>query len=192
MPVPIMAPMPSPVRSQAVRLRLRRCSGASESARICLMDLVRTVDCPPSVLSPRHDHNMCAGLVSPLSGAGPRLAGEGWCDRRREAARRNVETGVGATGGVQREIPDAIAGPERMEVEGVRWPRRSRREPSRWQQGATDGFHRLMMGTIHLHARAFDDAVEQAAGCNGDAVRKLTAGVCLPVFEDIVHWAGRS
>ena len=55
------------------------------------------------------------------------------------------------------------------------------------QQGATDGFHRLMMGTIHLHARAFDDAVEQAAGCNGDAVRKLYCRGLLSVFEDIVH-----
>ena len=51
------------------------------------------------------------------------------------------------------------------------------------QQGATDGFHRLMMGTIHLHARAFDDAVEQAAGCNGDAVRKLYCRGLLSVFR---------
>ena len=47
------------------------------------MDLVRNSGLPTSVLSPRHDHNMCAGLVSPRQEPVPRLAGEGWCDRRR-------------------------------------------------------------------------------------------------------------
>ena len=58
------------------------------------------------------------------------------------------------------------------------------------QQGATDGFHRLMMGTIHLHARAFDDAVEQAAGCDGDAMRHLHGRCLLSVLENIVHLGG--
>ena len=40
MPVPIIAPMPSAVRSQAVRVFFKRCSGWSASARICSMDLV--------------------------------------------------------------------------------------------------------------------------------------------------------
>ena len=98
------------------------------------------------------------------------------------------ETGVGATGGVQTEIPDAIAGPEKMGGEGCSM---ASTIPSGAvalaSNGATDGFHRLMMGTIHLHARAFDDAVEEAAGCNGDAVRNCTAGVCCRCSRDIVH-----
>jgi hypothetical protein len=33
-------------------------------------------------------------------------------------------------------------------------------------------FHRLVMRAVDLHAGAFDDAIEQAAGCDGDAVRE--------------------
>ena len=41
-PVPMIAPMPSMVRSQAVSVFFRRYSGRSLSARISSMDLVRS------------------------------------------------------------------------------------------------------------------------------------------------------
>lgn len=39
-------------------------------------------------------------------------------------------------------------------------------------KGVPDCFHRLVMRAVDLHAGALDDSIEQAAGCDGDAVRE--------------------
>ena len=43
-PVPIIAPIPSAVRSQTVKVFFSRCSGRLESARICSMDFKRKME----------------------------------------------------------------------------------------------------------------------------------------------------
>ena len=52
-------------------------------------------------------------------------------------------------------------------------------------QCATDAFHRLVMGTVHLHAGPLDDAFEQCAGCDGDAVRDVESRRRLSMVQHI-------
>ena len=49
-------------------------------------------------------------------------------------------------------------------------------------KGASDRFHRLVVRAVDLHAGAPDDAIEQAAGRDGDAVGESNRRCCLSVL----------
>ena len=53
-------------------------------------------------------------------------------------------------------------------------------------KGAPDRFHRLVVRAVDLHADALDDAIEQAAGCDGDAVRESNRRCRLSVLQHMV------
>ena len=46
------------------------------------------------------------------------------------------------------------------------------------------------MGAVHAHACAFDDSIEQAAGCDGNAVGDLNGRGCLSMLESSIHLGG--
>ena len=57
-------------------------------------------------------------------------------------------------------------------------------------EGTPDRFHRLVMRTVHLHARAFDDSIEETAGCDRDAVGHPSRRGALPVLQGVTHLCG--
>ena len=48
-----------------------------------------------------------------------------------------------------------------------------------------NAFHRLVMGAVHLHAGAFDDASEQRAGCDVDAMSDVDGRCRLSMLQHI-------
>ena len=52
-------------------------------------------------------------------------------------------------------------------------------------QCAAHAFHRLVMGAVHLHTRAFDDAIEERTGGDGDAVRDTDGRGRLSMLQHI-------
>ena len=53
-----------------------------------------------------------------------------------------------------------------------------------------DSFHRLMMGTVHLHVRPPYDSPEQTPGQNRDAMGYASCWRALPMPEGVTHLGG--
>ncbi len=57
-------------------------------------------------------------------------------------------------------------------------------------ESRSDHFHRLVMRTVHLHARSLDDSTEQAAGFDGDTVGYLIRRWDLPMLQRLGNLRG--
>ena len=53
-------------------------------------------------------------------------------------------------------------------------------------EGMPDRFHRLVVRAVYPHTGVFDDSIEQAAGCDGDAVAELNGRCRLSMLQHMV------
>lgn len=53
-------------------------------------------------------------------------------------------------------------------------------------EGMPDRFHRLVVRAVYPHAGVFDDSIEQAVGCDGNAVRELNGRRCLSMLQHVI------